>query len=67
MTFIVKCRVAIRDDKAFAVDEVVIHPRMAKLLSDLYDGMRIADREEFYDQHPREILAAINFSISGGA
>ena len=67
MSFIVKCRVAVRDNKAFQVDEVRIQVRMAKLLSDLYDGMRISDRGEFFDLHPREIIASIKLSISGGA
>ncbi len=67
MSFIVKCRVAIRDEEAFEVEGVVMHPRFAKLLVMLYDGMPPCDRKEFFDQHPREIRAAIELSLSGKA
>jgi len=67
MTFIVQCRNAALDEKAFEVDGIIISVALAKILVSLYDGMRIKDREEFFKQPPREILAAIQLSLSGSA
>ena len=67
MSFIVKCKIAIRDDVEFEVEGTIVRPRFAQLCVTLFDGMPPRVREEFFKQHPREIKAAIELSLSGNA
>lgn len=65
--FIVRCRKAVEEDKAFLLGADVIYPRFAKLIALLYDGTPLRDRDTFFDQPPENIIAAIRLSVSGNA
>jgi hypothetical protein len=70
MTFVGKLKLAVGTDEPVEVrgaEGGVVCPRLAALILQLREAMPARDREEFFSQEPREILAAIQLSISGGA
>ncbi len=70
MTFIGKLKLAVATDEPVEVNQAeggIVCPRFAALILQLREAMPHRDREEFFSQEPREILAAIQLSLSGNA